>query len=59
MLDTDDEDLQYGIEYVCGFHDFMQQSEEDTETTDSRFVFRCEGSGEVIVDIYKKRMKLN
>ena len=58
MLDTDDEDLQHGIEYVCGFHDFMQQNEADTEIENKRFELRCEGSGNVIVEIYKKRIKL-
>ncbi|SCY25873.1 AAA domain-containing protein [Lachnospiraceae bacterium XBB2008] len=57
MLDTDDEDLQHGIEFVCGFGSFMQRNESDTETDHKQFVLSDEDCSGVIVDVYRKRIK--
>ncbi len=58
MLDTDDEDLQRGIEFVCGFHDFMKQEEADTETDSRGFDLKTEDGCVVRLEVFRKRMKL-
>lgn len=57
MLDTDDEDLQHGIEFVCGFGAFMQRTEEDTEIDHKQFTLQDEDCRGVVVDVYRKRIK--
>ncbi len=57
MLDTEDEDLQRGIEFVCGFHSFMQRTETDTETDHRQFKLSEDDCKGIIVDVYRKRIK--
>ena len=58
MLDTEDEDLMHGVEYVCGFSSFMQRTEPDTEIDHRQFTLQNEGCKGVVVDVYRKRIKL-
>ena len=53
MLDTDDDDMQKGIDFVCGLLPFMKKEEEDTEISSSRF----ELNDDVSIEVYRKRMK--
>ncbi|MBR4513427.1 MAG: ATP-dependent helicase [Lachnospiraceae bacterium] len=53
MLDTEDEDLQKGIEFVCGLLPFMQKEEDDTEVSSA--VFELEDG--VSLNIYRKRIR--
>ena len=55
LLSSDDEDLQKGAEYVCGFLSFMQKNESDSETSNREFTFNIEGQ-EVTVEVYRKRL---
>ncbi len=57
MLDTEDEDLQLGIEYVCGLWSFMERSEDDTEIDHKQFALTETGCGGVVVDVYRKRIR--
>ena len=63
LMDTEDEDIQKGIEFVCGFHEFMSNNEAG-ENNDIKYEYdrrdfpaslKC-GSRNTI-EIYKKRMK--
>ncbi|MCR5486704.1 MAG: AAA family ATPase [Lachnospiraceae bacterium] len=58
MLDTEDEDLQHGIEFVCGFHDFMKKQEPDTESDSRSFCLRLEDGGTVELEVCRKRMRV-
>ncbi len=56
MLSSDDEDLQKGMEYVCGFLPFMMREEEDSQVSRKDFVIETDGR-EVTVEVYRKRLK--
>ena len=50
-LAIDDEDVLKGIDYVCGFRDFMRKKEKDSE------IDSCSVAGKLTV--YRKRLKAN
>ena len=55
ILSTENEELQQGIEYVCGFLPFMKRKESDSEISQKEFVFEC-GGQDVTVTVYRKRL---
>ncbi len=55
LLGEDDEDVQLGIEYVCGLMPFMQRNEDDTCISMREFILEEDGK-ELNVQIFRKRM---
>lgn len=55
LLGADDEDVQKGVDFVCGLMPFMQRKEQDTCISSREFTI--EENGKMLtVQIYRKRM---
>ncbi len=55
LLGADDEDVQRGVDFVCGLMPFMQRKEADTAISMREFIMEENGK-DLKVQIYRKRM---
>ena len=58
LLGTDDEDIQRGVDYVCGLMSFMERTSDDTEISSREFIME-EGGKELTLRILRKRIRGN
>ena len=56
LLTADDEDVQRGVDFVCGLKPFMQRMEPDTRISSKEFTI-VENGQPLTVTIYRKRMR--